>query len=67
MEKLLYILSKILSLPNLKTDRKTDGETDSKFAKEKFIFRYLTKVNLHDSDHTIMQHNVIKFVKHNLC
>ena len=61
------MLSKILSLPNLKTDGEIDGETDSEFAKEKFFFRYLTRVNLHDSDHTIMQHNVIKFVKHNLC
>ena len=37
MEQLLNMLSKILNLPNLKTDGETDGKTDGEFAKEKNI------------------------------
>jgi hypothetical protein len=37
VEQLLYMLSKILNLPNLKTDGETDEETDGEFEKKKIL------------------------------
>jgi hypothetical protein len=41
------MLSKLFSLPNLKTDGETDGETNREFAKEKNFFIAIIKVNSH--------------------
>ena len=40
------MLSKLFSLPNLKTDGETDGETNREFAKEKIFLSLLLKYDL---------------------